>query len=631
MNKSRRVDIDTLRGLSVISVIIYHLDSSLFPYGYLGVDLFFVISGYLITKSIISDYKLKKFKFTEFYLRRIKRILPVLLTVLLFSFLFAVIILLTNDLKKFSESLLTSLSFVSNIYFWITGGYFSTNDQLKPLLHLWSLSVEEQFYVFFPLFLYIVFKTIKKFNFKILIILLIIIFSFSLNLFSIFKGYNDAIFFLFPARIWQFGIGSLFAFFPNLKIKNMWIDTIYLFFAISLIIINFLFQPVFLPNGSLMCLGASLILYKSINQNNFFSNIFKIQPLIFIGLISYSLYLWHWPVISFLKYIYIDELTSELMVVSLIMISVLSILSWKFIEQPFLYKYSNKKILSYVSIGYIILIISSLIILNSNNLPSRYGKLPNQIADAVDSNYRCSKNLEKIILFGDGYACYINNKVEDSVKSILYGNSHALMYGWAYRSSLILNNQKGITAGLNGGCLPFIDVNRSLKCLKKAKLFYNSIINSKDIKNVIIGLTWYSNILVDEQNKVYADDDFKIRRKSLNFLIDSLKKNNKNVYLIGPIEIPGIDFPSKLSREMIFKKRKNIELFKNKDDFTKTYLKEIKYFEDKLFDNFIQPHKELCDEVNCYFTDKKGSFFSDSNHLSYYGSIKMKKLFKNIN
>ncbi len=165
MSKLRRSDIDSLRAISVISVIVFHLDQSFFPRGYLGVDLFFVISGYVITKSILKQYHAGKFSFTEFYLKRIKRIFPALLTVLIFSLAASSVILLTADLKKFSESLIASLGFISNFYFWITGGYFFIENELKPLLHLWSLSVEEQFYLFFPLFLYFIFKIFKKKNY----------------------------------------------------------------------------------------------------------------------------------------------------------------------------------------------------------------------------------------------------------------------------------------------------------------------------------------------------------------------------------------------------------------------------------------------------------------------------------
>ena len=152
MKNARRADIDTLRAISVISVIFFHLDQSFFPNGYLGVDIFFVISGFVITKSIIKNIRNNKFSFLEFYFKRIKRILPVFLVVLLTTIIFASFIFLIADLKRFLESLISSLGFVSNFYFWITGGYFSTNDQLKPLLHIWSLSVEEQFYLFFQYF-----------------------------------------------------------------------------------------------------------------------------------------------------------------------------------------------------------------------------------------------------------------------------------------------------------------------------------------------------------------------------------------------------------------------------------------------------------------------------------------------
>ena len=213
MKVFRRIDIDSLRAVSVISVIIFHLDQSFFPNGYLGVDIFFVISGYVITRSILKKYKEKKFKFLNFYFNRIKRIFPVLLVVLLTTFLLALFVLLTADLKRFLESLITSLGFVSNFYFWITGGYFSTNDQLKPLLHLWSLSVEEQFYLFFPFFIFLAFKLSKKINFYLFLTFTILFISFCLNLFFISKGHRDVIFFMFPARIWQFGLGVFFAFY----------------------------------------------------------------------------------------------------------------------------------------------------------------------------------------------------------------------------------------------------------------------------------------------------------------------------------------------------------------------------------------------------------------------------------
>ena len=318
MNKVRRSDIDTLRGVSVISVVIYHFNNLIFPNGYVGVDLFFVISGFVITKSILGKIEKKKFSFIDFYIKRARRILPAFLLVLLITLIASSFVLLTADLKRYTESLITSLSFVSNFYFWLTGGYFSTNDQLKPLLHLWSLSVEEQFYLIFPLLVFFSFKFFKKLKFFIFIVLITSIVSFSLNF--LFLKNTDAVFFLFPARIWEFGIGILFALLPSLKIKNVILEAIYLSIAIFLIMFNFFYIIEFLPDATLMCLGLGLILFKPVNERNILSNIFQLKPLIFIGLISYSLYLWHWPIISYFKYTSMDNLSFSQFIVSSILI-----------------------------------------------------------------------------------------------------------------------------------------------------------------------------------------------------------------------------------------------------------------------------------------------------------------------
>ena len=627
MNKIRRTDIDSIRGFLVISVIIFHLDQTLFPKGYLAVDLFFVISGYLITKSVIKSYYKNNFNFFEYYIKRIRRILPVLLIVLLTSLLVAIIILLTSDLKKFSESLISSLGFVSNFYFWITGGYFSTSDQLKPLLHTWSLSVEEQFYLFFPFFIYIIFKISKKLNFYLCAIILISIISFSVNIFLISKGHRDAIFFLFPARIWQFGLGVFFAFLPNIIIKNLWIDLLYLLIAIFLILFNFVYIVDYLPNATLMCLGVALILYKKDNKRNFLSNIFKFKPLIFIGLISYNLYLWHWPIISIFKYVYMGQLTLSIMIISVIITTTLSILSWRFVEQPFLYKHSIKKVLLFVAIGYFILTTLSITIILSKDLPSRYEKFPNLLANSIGSTYTCS--IKEYIKFGDTYACLINPKSQLKNKNIIFGNSHAFMYGWALKNHWLNKKQGGLIIQMNT-CLPFIDKNISIKCLNKAKAYYNSIIQSDDLKNIIIGFHWQENKLVDVHGDIFSDKKFNYTKKSIDNLITQLKNNNKNVFLIGPIDIPNKDFSSQLSREIIFKNKKNYKLFKSRNEFDKKYNYILEYYVKKLDKNFLQPHRLLCNKINCYFADDNGSYFSDSNHLSYHGAMKTSTIFKII-
>ena len=157
-----RKDIDALRALAVLAVIGFHFFPSYFHLGFLGVDLFFVISGYLITKMIQGQLLSNKFSYVAFYIKRIKRIFPAMLVMLIATSITATYLLIASDLLRFSKSLLATLSFVANIYFWRTGGYFSTADELKPLLHMWSLGVEEQFYIFFPFVLVFVMRVFKK-------------------------------------------------------------------------------------------------------------------------------------------------------------------------------------------------------------------------------------------------------------------------------------------------------------------------------------------------------------------------------------------------------------------------------------------------------------------------------------
>ena len=622
MHKVRRADIDTLRGVSVISVVIYHFNNLIFPNGYLGVDLFFVISGFVITKSILGKIEKKKFSFIDFYIKRARRILPAFLLVLLITLIASSFILLTSDLKRYTESLITSLSFVSNFYFWLTGGYFSTNDQLKPLLHLWSLSVEEQFYLIFPLLVFFSFKFFKKLKFFIFIVLITSIVSFSLNL--LFLKNTDAVFFLFPARIWEFGIGILFALLPSLKIKNVILEAIYLLIAIFLIIFNFFYIIEFLPDATLMCLGLGLILFKPVNERNILSNIFQLKPLIFIGLISYSLYLWHWPIISFFKYTSMDNLSFSQIILSSILILSLSILSWKFVEQPFLNNYSQKKLFKFISLNYFILLFIAILIIFSQNLPSRYSNYSNLLAESVGSTYDCPPI--KYRKFFDTYGCYVNSNLDGDPKSVLYGNSHAYMYGWPYIKSLKERKKKGLI--IQFSCLPYIDKNFSRQCLQRAKTRFESVISSKTINTVYIGLTWYSDKLIDENGNTFIDKNFELRKNSIDFLIKSFQENNKNVYLIGPTPKPGYDFASEYSRNLVFEKKK-YDIKHSAEKFEKKYKTIIDYYKKKMGKNFLQPHQFLCDKKYCYYADKNGSFYSDSNHLSKYGSNKMISLFQN--
>ena len=209
-----RNEIDGLRALAIISVVIYHFFPHIMPSGFLGVDIFFVISGYLITGHFIS---LQKNNTTNslrvFYSRRIKRLFPALFVFFTITTLVLTNIFLNSDINKYASSLVAAKTFWSNFYFWRDGGYFGTNDQLKPLLHIWSLSVEEQFYILYPTFILISIWITKKFKLPIVyLIFTLMLLSFILWLYLHHVGGANPAFFLLPTRAWQFGLGGLLVF-----------------------------------------------------------------------------------------------------------------------------------------------------------------------------------------------------------------------------------------------------------------------------------------------------------------------------------------------------------------------------------------------------------------------------------
>src|SRR6056300_568704 len=349
MKLTYRPEIDGLRAIAVGVVILYHAQITIFGHqpfkgGFIGVDIFFVISGYLITSIILKELVTTgTFSFKHFYKRRIRRILPALLFVMLVSLPFAWMYLLPSSFTDFSKSILYSLGFTSNFYFHYSGQqYGAESGFLKPFLHTWSLSVEEQYYILFPIVLIFTFKYFRKY----LIHILILGFVISLGLADWGSRNHPSISFYFiHTRMWELLAGSILAYFEitkghrsQNKTLNLILPTIgLLLIGHSILLFNDqMFHPSFYTLSPII--GVCLVIWFS-NKDELITKVLSTKFFVGIGLISYSLYLWHYPIFAFIKItgLVMGNITFKLLLIPILLIC--SVISYHFIEKPF----RNKK------------------------------------------------------------------------------------------------------------------------------------------------------------------------------------------------------------------------------------------------------------------------------------------------
>lgn len=346
-NLNHRLDIDGLRAVAILSVVFFHAGLSCSG-GYVGVDIFFVISGYLISSLILKDLQADKFSLVNFWERRLRRIFPALAAMVFVTLGAGWFLLLPEHLEKLGNSAVAQALLSANIYFWRTTNYFGGANDEKPLLHTWSLAVEEQFYMFFPLLLLFLFRS-KWGRSRSLIVTLLIVWVTSL-LVAVWgvKHQPYATFFLLPTRAWELVCGALVAALPANAVPTAhWVRE-----GVSMVGALGMLAPIFLydettpfPGLAALppCVGAALVIWANSPDNGnaltlkrtWVSMALSWRWVVFIGLISYSLYLWHWPVIMFSNYWKTAPLSAGVRW-SLVGISfILAILSWRYVETPF--------------------------------------------------------------------------------------------------------------------------------------------------------------------------------------------------------------------------------------------------------------------------------------------------------
>lgn len=374
-----RPDIDGLRAFAILPVLLYHAGVPGFPGGFVGVDVFFVISGYLITLILVREITEDRYSVRSFYERRIRRIFPALLTVLAFVLVASPAFLLPSDFASIGRDAISALLFVANINFWRQSGYFAADAEAKPLLHMWSLGVEEQFYLITPIALFLIFRYAPRYR------MLLVSIGFATSLAAciyLTPLKPSASFYLLPTRAWELLAGSLLALFVSRRDEILNGSSVALNNALGLVgiglilfaIASFTKTMVFPGYWAIVPVAGAALLILS-GQGSWTGRLLSSAPLVRVGLISYSLYLWHWPLIVFFRnYGWLDSAGGKFTVIALSASAAWA--TWRFIESPTRNKifFSGPRLAMTVVSASLLIIATSAIFSSLNGWSSRYSE-----------------------------------------------------------------------------------------------------------------------------------------------------------------------------------------------------------------------------------------------------------------
>lgn len=622
-----RPEIDGLRTLAVIPVILFHAGFESFGGGFVGVDVFFVISGYLITTIILAELETGKFSIVKFYERRARRILPALFLVMAASIPFAWLWLIPSDLKDFSQSVAAVSVFASNILFWNESGYFETAAELKPLLHTWSLAVEEQFYVLFPLFLMLSWRLGKK---PVVALLgLIAVFSLVVAHWGAIHKPSET-FFLLPTRGWELAIGALIAFYFGKEQRRV-------------------YSPIF--GQTLSILGMALILYSvfAFDKSTPFPSLYALIPTIGtaliilfgwphtfvggllasrafvgIGLISYSAYLWHQPLFAFARHRNLNGPGFlELAILPLAALA-LAYLSWRFVESPFRHKsaISRSKVFSFAVVGSAAFIAFGA----AGHLTHGFQEAKTNAAQrkvlqtALPSPKRTECHTDGVDYRKPKDACQYH--VKGSPWAV-FGDSHAVELAYALAEELKPDGV-GVRHYSFSGCAPSYGRSTSDKpCSDWTKEAAEYIANDASIKNVVVTYRINSHLfgghegMYPKQPNHFSDAErLKMWQSYCDVLRYFLSANKRVILVLQAPELPKpIEALALRDRSPQKLEGASTEWWEERNRFVRPRLGDLPKGV-----SVIDPAAMLCDAKTCYATRDGVALYFDDDHLSLFGA-----------
>lgn len=530
-----RPDIDGLRAIAVLSVVLFHAFPEWISGGFIGVDIFFVISGYLISQILFESLDKGTFSFGEFYSRRIRRIFPALLLVLIACFAFSWFALLADEFKQLGRHIVAGASFISNLVLWSEAGYFDNSAETKPLLHLWSLGIEEQFYIIWPVLLWLAWKRHANF---LAITILIAIGSFAINIAAI-HTHLVAAFYSPCSRFWELLVGTILAYIVLYKkdvATGHWTKSRD---AISIFGLGFFISGVALLTKTnlfpgwwalLPTLGGALLIFTGptawVNKK-----ILSHRLLVWFGLISFPLYLWHWPLLSFARIIQ-GEVSTQLRL-GLVVLSIgLSWLTYRFIESPMRKGGHNRLKVALLVFLMILVGHAGWNVHTREGLEFRYRKIitikPEQVNDLTkweNKDRYPTGTCNPGFIYPEAHIC-AQTKNDELADMVVFGDSHAFSAYWGISKAFGNDSHNVKLVGKGAGCLPFRNQSNA-KCRDVINEQIDWINGQKGIKVVFVS---FRNPLANSATALEVSNFEMMMRNTF----QEFQKNQKKLSIYWP-------------------------------------------------------------------------------------------------
>ncbi len=646
---SYRPDIDGLRALAILPVVLFHAFPNLLPGGFIGVDIFFVISGYLITSILLKDIQAGSYSIKTFYARRVRRIFPALSVVLLFCLALGWIVLTAVEYRSLGKHAAGGAGFIANFMFWKEAGYFDAAGDTKPLLHLWSLGIEEQFYIVWPLLLYFFAKRSWSILWLILIVTLL---SFGLNLWQI--GSNPSAAFYSPlSRSWELALGAFLAYqalhpaqvFTSIieRHRSLLSGLGLVMVAVGFVVIN---ESRAFPGwwALLPAVGSALLIASGPHGlvNRF---ILSQRIFVWVGLISFPLYLWHWPLLSFARIIYSETPPFDVRVVIVILSTVLAALTYYLIEKPIRQSSFKRPFIIFLSLLMFCICIAGVTVYKTKGVKSRHAGMLNADLASLDMGAdrkrwanECGIPLEAKLILN---SCY--SPKDKKATYAVWGDSkgEAIFYGLAREAV----NQDAPRWMMIGNSIPMAGEIPRLqgRNVRKNEYVTDALLKNKDIKAVLLVPATRSIFSLGE---VYTKEDmdasphFDEGLLGVSNAIELLEKAGKRVLLL--VDHPGFPDPkscisggltqSEFFNQFLYRKENPLcimtyEKHMYTNERYRLWLKTLQTKHPSLI--VYDPTSLVCDVANnsCGIS-KDGQFlYSYGDHYSDYGNSMIAKDF----